>query len=227
MLFGPCEHLYLCHLRCILTSCRGGSVGHGVCKNTLTELVNHVFSDQTVWKKIGNTRVIDMMPVGITPDPVRLRLLKAYGYICMLHIILLGSLPIPISTVFMYAVLQPGADTEVLSDTCFLHASAPQELQLLERWPTKPADFMMNKDNENLKALTITYFDKSVRGRLHLHSSCSEACCTHSPKYWRHCLQTRWTGIPRTFTDRFSLALPSHSQTLPISVHLLRASTAL
>lgn len=128
----------------------------------MTELINHIYADSEVWKQIGNAYVVDPLPPGIQSNPERLLRLRAYGYACMLHVVLLRSLPVPMSTVFAYAILQPDGDAEALKAMRFLRASAPNEVETVQYWPTKPADFLVRKDDERLKALTIEYFNKLV-----------------------------------------------------------------
>ncbi|KAJ7178683.1 hypothetical protein C8R43DRAFT_1118055 [Mycena crocata] len=103
----------------------GGSYGVGVFKNTMTELMNLVFSDETVWTMIGDTYVIDVTPEGI-------------------------SLPTQLSIAFAYALLKPDGDQKVLEDITFLQLAAPQEAQILQHWPAQPAGFITDKDNINL-----------------------------------------------------------------------------
>ncbi|KAJ7433202.1 hypothetical protein B0H11DRAFT_2376815 [Mycena galericulata] len=138
----------------------GDSVGQGMRQNAMTELMNLVFSDARVWRKIGNGHVIDMVPTCIDPDADRLRRIKAYGYACMLHVVLEHSLPIPLSTLFAFAVLQPDGDVVVLEDPTLLRATSPAEFLVLQQWPQKLGDFQDRKDDENLKALTTEYFNK-------------------------------------------------------------------
>ncbi|KAJ7620044.1 hypothetical protein B0H17DRAFT_1219629 [Mycena rosella] len=126
----------------------GESFSHGIVKNTLTELMHYVFADTTVWKKIGNVYVIDLVPTSTEPDLEHMRRLKTYGYACMLHVVIHKSLPISLSTLFAYAILQANGDIETLKDTRFLRAAAPAKFDLLQTWPTKPA-------------LTLQYFDKT------------------------------------------------------------------
>ncbi|KAJ7740480.1 hypothetical protein DFH07DRAFT_778413 [Mycena maculata] len=136
-----------------------GSVGPGVCKNTMTELMNLVFSDK-VWKRVGTTFDLDLLPSGVIPDAARLQRLKAYGYTIMLHIVLCQSLPVSISTVFAYALLQPDGDEEVLKDMMFIRASAPERAQILQKWPTTPEEFAQLNRDPILRSLTADFFDK-------------------------------------------------------------------
>lgn len=140
---------------------RAGSVGQGVRKNAMTELVNLVFSDKTVWKQMGRTYVLDLLPAGVQPDAARIQRLRAYGYACMLHIILCESLPVPMSTVFAYALLQPDGNDEVLKDMMFIRASAPDKAQILQQWPTKPKEFEERKMDPTVRSLAAEYFNKS------------------------------------------------------------------
>ncbi|KAJ7107453.1 hypothetical protein C8R44DRAFT_885466 [Mycena epipterygia] len=138
----------------------GQSMGAGVVKNTMTELMNLVFSDNAVWTRTGDVYVIEITPVDIPSDAGRLRCLKAYGYACMLHLVLLKSLPVALSAVFAYALLQPDSELAVFEDLKFLRAIAPEETRQLQYWPADRAEFIQNKDDRNLKGLTGLYFNK-------------------------------------------------------------------
>lgn len=147
-------------------------MGAGIFKNTMTELMNLVFSDNAVWTRTGDVYVIEITPVDIPSDADRLRRLKAYGYACMLHLVLLKSLPVALSAVFAYALLQPDSELAVFEDLKFLRAIAPEETRQLQYWPADRAEFIQNKDDLNLKGLTGLYFNKLVRiicSSLHAH----------------------------------------------------------
>ncbi|KAJ7114568.1 hypothetical protein C8R43DRAFT_961339 [Mycena crocata] len=142
----------------------GEASGPGPGKNTMTELMNLVFSDRTVWKKIGNVHVIDTL-IGITPDADRERQLKAYGFACMIYMIQEECIPAPMSTLFTYSILEPDGDNKVLTDRDFLRAVAPTEFELLAKWPSDRADCLAKINNveeaPTLRALTLEYFNKS------------------------------------------------------------------
>ncbi|KAJ7096988.1 hypothetical protein C8R43DRAFT_1141600 [Mycena crocata] len=137
-----------------------GSVGNGIVKTIMTELVNLVFSDKAIWKAIGKAKVLDALPAGVMSDSERLCRLRAYGYACMLHVVLCHSLPVHMSTVFAYALLQANGDVSVLQDMDFLRKVAPEEVLLINQWLTTPADFMAKKDDPETTALTLNYFNK-------------------------------------------------------------------
>ncbi|KAJ6565694.1 hypothetical protein B0H10DRAFT_1076486 [Mycena sp. CBHHK59/15] len=149
----------------------------------MTELLNLVFSDRTVWKQMGRTCVLDLLPAGVLPDAGRLQRLRAYGYACMLHIILCDSLPAPMSTVFAYALLHPDGDCEVLNDMKFIRASAPDLMKLLQQWPTMPREFEERKLDPTVRVLAADYFSKTVRPRFRIHNDSSHHC--FSLKRWR------------------------------------------
>ena len=140
----------------------GGSSGGGVFRNTMTALMDSVFADQTIWKAVDSGHVIDVTPAGIISDPTRLRRLRAYGYACMLYILREHSLPVPMSTVFAYALLLPNGDVSVLDDADYLRAAAPGEARLLNEWPSDATAFIERKDDPILRELTLEYFNKSV-----------------------------------------------------------------
>lgn len=79
-----------------------------------------------------------------------------------MHMLLEHSLPVPMSALFAYAILQWNGDMAVLKDISFLCAAAPGEVQLMSQWPTDAEDFMRRKDEPLLKGLTLEYFDKLV-----------------------------------------------------------------
>lgn len=143
-------------------------MGLGVFKNTMTELMNLIFSDNSAWTRVDGGHVVDIPPVGITQDPLRLRLLKTYGYACMLYIALQHSLPIPLSPVFSYALLKTDGDASILEDMPFIRQVAPGAATLLDLWPSSPQGFIDLKDDQTLKAMTVEYFNKTVR--LHFSS---------------------------------------------------------
>jgi hypothetical protein len=85
----------------------GESLGVGVRQTIMNELMNKVFSDVTVWKTMGNTKVLSITPPGLQPDAMRLRRLKAYGYACRLYVVTEHALPPALSVLFAYALLAP------------------------------------------------------------------------------------------------------------------------
>ncbi|KAF8132681.1 hypothetical protein K438DRAFT_1787868 [Mycena galopus ATCC 62051] len=58
----------------------GDSVGVGVCRTILSGLVTLVFSDRAIWKQLGDANMLELAPAGIPPDPNRMKLIKAHGY---------------------------------------------------------------------------------------------------------------------------------------------------
>ena len=142
----------------------GESLGDGVRKTIMTELTNEIFSDRTVWQQIGNTKVINTMPVGIPVDPERLRRLKVYGYVCRLYVVLEHALPPPMSILFAYAILVGRqGDCDVIEDERLLRMFAPQELQLLKTWPATSSEFLAMKNDPAVSMLALEYFGQPVR----------------------------------------------------------------
>ncbi|KAJ7200758.1 hypothetical protein GGX14DRAFT_400367 [Mycena pura] len=138
-----------------------GSIGPGVGSNILTELINTVFSDPTAWKKtVRDTHVINITPAGIQPNHNRLRRLKAYGYACRLYVVLEHALPPPISVFLAYALLAPKGEYDVILDETLVRMYAPDQWQMLQKFPSNASEFMEKKDDAILRELTIEYFNQ-------------------------------------------------------------------
>ncbi|KAF7348819.1 hypothetical protein MVEN_01401900 [Mycena venus] len=140
----------------------GESLGPGVGRTIISELVNEVFSDKTMWKALGSTGtyVINTSPPGIQPEAECLRRLKIYGYVCRLYVISQRALPPPISILFAYALLTRNGDADVIHDTSVGRMYAPVQMQVLDIWPALVSDLEEKKNDNNLKELALQYFDK-------------------------------------------------------------------
>ncbi|KAJ7215914.1 hypothetical protein GGX14DRAFT_391588 [Mycena pura] len=138
----------------------GSSIGVGVGRTVLNELMNKVFSDENIWIRLSDGSAIATSPVGVIPDEALLQRLRAYGYACKFYIISQKCLPPHMSGLFAYAILCQDGDVEALEDDRLLRLMAPQATKLLDKWPTKPADFLEKKDDATLQTLTIQYFEK-------------------------------------------------------------------
>ncbi|KAF7335035.1 hypothetical protein MVEN_02253700 [Mycena venus] len=138
----------------------GDAIGNGVFKNTMTELMNLIFADNTIWKQVDSGCVIDTTPPGIPADPSRICRLRTYGFVCMLYVVLEHSLPVPMSMPFAYALLQRNGDAALIEDMQLLRAAAPGEARLLREWPLSAEDFVEQKDNKTLQGLTPEFFNK-------------------------------------------------------------------
>jgi hypothetical protein len=75
----------------------GKSIGLGVGRTIISELVNEVFANKTVWKSLGGTGsyVISTSPPGIQPAVESLLRLKIFGYVCRLYVVSQRALPPP------------------------------------------------------------------------------------------------------------------------------------
>lgn len=132
----------------------------------MTELMNAVFSDSAIWKKIGSTYVLQLSPPGIVPSPERLRRIRAYGHACLMYVILEKSLPIQISTLFAYACLTPGGADVALGNRRLLRILAPLEADAIDDWPETLEEFQNRfqdvETRSTLQTLTLQYFTQTV-----------------------------------------------------------------
>ncbi|KAJ7243928.1 hypothetical protein B0H12DRAFT_1236286 [Mycena haematopus] len=135
----------------------GESMGRGIGQNIMTELINEVFADRTVWKSIGDAKVLHVSPPGIPSDPKRLSLLRSYGYACRLFIITQRTLPPAMSVALAYGLLAPNAESDVINNPTIMRMYAPRQLQLLDHWAKQPSDFEDKKDDDTLREITLTY----------------------------------------------------------------------
>ncbi|KAJ7869568.1 hypothetical protein B0H14DRAFT_3579194 [Mycena olivaceomarginata] len=140
--------------------CSGESTGEGVGKTVMDELINLIFQDETIWKKIGEEHVPEIFPSSLPLDSDRRCRLQSYGYICMLYMLYCRMLPQPLSALFACAVLLPEGDVQLLGDHTFLRLVAPMQMSALHHWPAKAEDFSKAKAGDVLHFLTGMYFDK-------------------------------------------------------------------
>ncbi|KAJ7787495.1 hypothetical protein B0H14DRAFT_3163152 [Mycena olivaceomarginata] len=123
----------------------GDALGPGVRRGILNGLMDAVFANSEVWKKIGDTHVVNVSPAGIVPDERRLRLLTTYGFACRLYVAIESVLPPPLSLLLAFAVLSPGLEQDVIHNPAVIRMFAPHQVEMLEQWPAKRADFLWPK----------------------------------------------------------------------------------
>ncbi|KAJ7230121.1 hypothetical protein GGX14DRAFT_384076 [Mycena pura] len=122
----------------------GDSVGDGVMRTLLNELVREVFSDKTAWKL----------------QPSRLHRLYTYGYICRLYMALEHALPPQLSVIFAYAVL--ASEDDVYHDVELrLGMATPDQRDTLSAWPENFEEFntKVSTNDPKLAALLAQYFE--------------------------------------------------------------------
>ncbi|KAJ6488698.1 hypothetical protein C8R47DRAFT_492859 [Mycena vitilis] len=143
----------------------GESSGEGVGKTVMEELMNTIFADENIWKKVaqnGQDLVIDVLPQGFPLEQDRRILLQTYGYACMLYMIYRCMLPKALSTLFACAILSPDGETELLKDKTFLRLIAPAQMEALDHWPSdsKQTEFGVERPSNGLYYLANTFFEK-------------------------------------------------------------------
>jgi hypothetical protein len=142
----------------------GESIGLGVGRTIISELVNEVFANKTVWKSLGGTGsyVISTSPPGIQPAVDSLLRLKIFGYVCRLYVVSQRALPPPISILFAYALLARNGDADVIRDASVARMYAPVQMGVLDLWPALVSELKERQNEDNLKELCLQYFDKLV-----------------------------------------------------------------
>ncbi|KAJ7698200.1 hypothetical protein B0H14DRAFT_789374 [Mycena olivaceomarginata] len=167
--------------------CSGESTGEGVGKTVMDELINLIFQDETIWKKIGEEHVPEIFPSSLPLDSDRRCRLQSYGYICMLYMLYCRMLPQPLSALFACAVLLPEGDVQLLGDHTFLRLVAPMQMSALHHWPAKAEDFS--------------------KARLEMFCIFLLGCIsTKSPPSSPTWARTRLRSTPTSFSARFCLA---------------------
>ncbi|KAJ6617338.1 hypothetical protein B0H10DRAFT_1948416 [Mycena sp. CBHHK59/15] len=108
----------------------GGSIGEGVGRTIMAELMSTVFADWTVWKDHDSDLVLNLAPPGIIPS--------------------FEHLP--------YALLAPARDSDVIHDFPLVELYAPKRVEVLNHWLSQ-ADFRAKKNDVKVQGLTIQYFN--------------------------------------------------------------------
>ncbi|KAJ7739630.1 hypothetical protein B0H14DRAFT_3515761 [Mycena olivaceomarginata] len=136
----------------------GDALGPGVRRGILNGLMDAVFANSEVWKKIGDTHVVNVSPAGIVPDERRLRLLTTYGFACRLYVAIESVLPPPLSLLLAFAVLSPGLEQDVIHNPAVIRMFAPHQVEMLEQWPAKRADFLAKANEDSFMDLVNSHF---------------------------------------------------------------------
>ncbi|KAJ7129830.1 hypothetical protein C8R43DRAFT_957312 [Mycena crocata] len=143
----------------------GESSGEGVGRTVMDALMTLVFSDQSVWKDVGEEKVIQTEAYGVPISDEQLCKIHAYGYACMLYMLHLRALPEQLSVFFAASILLlPQSD--LILDVDYLRLAAPAQMDMLASWPTSVAGFAST--NSKLAYLTGTYFDRQPSSVLNL-----------------------------------------------------------
>ncbi|KAJ7323565.1 hypothetical protein DFH08DRAFT_941465, partial [Mycena albidolilacea] len=136
----------------------GDALGPGVRRGILNGLMDAVFANSEVWKKIGDTHVVNVSPAGIVPDERRLRLLTTYGFACRLYVAIESVLPPPLSLLLAFAVLSPGREQDVIHNPAVIRMFAPHQVEMLEQWPAKRTDFLAKANEDSFMDLVNSHF---------------------------------------------------------------------
>ncbi|KAJ7754753.1 hypothetical protein B0H14DRAFT_2635380 [Mycena olivaceomarginata] len=145
----------------------GDALGPGVRRGILNGLMDTVFANSEVWKKIGDTHVVNVSPAGIMPDEQRLRLLTTYGFACRLYVAIESVLPPPLSLLLAFAVLSPGLEQDVIHNPAVIRMFAPHQVEMLEQWPAKRADFLAKANEDSFMDLVNSHFGLLVMRPVH------------------------------------------------------------
>ncbi|KAJ7802090.1 hypothetical protein B0H14DRAFT_3488836 [Mycena olivaceomarginata] len=85
----------------------------------------------------------------------RLRLLTTYGFACRLYVAIESVLPPPLSLLLAFAVLSPGLEQDVIHNPAVIRMFAPHQVEMLEQWPAKRADFLAKANEDSFMDLVI------------------------------------------------------------------------
>ncbi|KAJ7355292.1 hypothetical protein DFH08DRAFT_1052143 [Mycena albidolilacea] len=136
----------------------GDALGPGVRRGILNGLMDTVFANSELWKKIGDTHIVNVSPAGIVPDERRLRLLTTYGFACRLYVAIESVLPPPLSLLLVFAVLSPGLEQDVIHNPAVIRMFAPHQVEMLEQWPAKRTDFLAKANEDSFMDLVNSHF---------------------------------------------------------------------
>ncbi|KAJ7336902.1 hypothetical protein DFH08DRAFT_1018061 [Mycena albidolilacea] len=145
----------------------GDALGPGVRRGILNGLMDTVFANSELWKKIGDTHVVNVSPAGVVPDERRLRLLTTYGFACRLYVAIESVLPPPLSLLLVFAVLSPGLEQDVIHNPAVIRMFAPHQVEMLEQWPAKRTDFLAKANEDSFMDLVNSHFGLLVMRPVH------------------------------------------------------------
>lgn len=134
------------------------TVGTGVERTVITELVKRLWADMDIWKIDGSGHhVISVRPQGVPSNSDRIRQLKIYGYICMLHMIVFRAIPAQLSPMVLAAVI---IGESALLDREFIRALDFRSYETLSAWPTHAS--LLNTRDLNLQTLVCEHLNLQV-----------------------------------------------------------------
>ncbi|KAJ7685813.1 hypothetical protein B0H14DRAFT_2654536 [Mycena olivaceomarginata] len=136
----------------------GDALGPGVRWGILNRLMDTVFANSEVWRKIGDTHVVNVSPAGIVPDERCLRLLTTYSFACHLYVAIESVLPTPLSLLLVFAVLSPGLEQNIIHNPAVICMFAPHQVEMLEQWPAKRTDFLAKANKDSFMDLVNSHF---------------------------------------------------------------------
>ncbi|KAJ7687445.1 hypothetical protein B0H17DRAFT_1203677 [Mycena rosella] len=117
-------------------------------------LMNVIFADEDIWKRVGDNFIISQLLNGIPMEADRQIRLKTYGYAIMLYMIPFYSLK--------------AGNTALLQNGMYMHLTAPSLTEILEAWPETVSELAKVTDNANINYLTGTYLDKQPNALLNM-----------------------------------------------------------
>ena len=139
----------LCTCLCVLslldltTFHSGSAVGQGVTQSLLRETVKVALEVSNLWQTRGPYSTLQFLP--FAQERERTVDLQTCGFICLLHMVALGSGPEPVSPFLLRAIIEP-REVACKVDISLLRLLSPDDFATLAPWISRDKSQRLSED---------------------------------------------------------------------------------